>query len=331
LDRLPGKASADALLALYDMAEFADLPGGDLIEGPAPDAATQGRIVTSAVEFVANATHKMPDLFATRQLARWEDLHVVRGAAGPLVAKVKPLAMVDESTGTVHFRDGREVVETARKTPRPKPAALGLDTWGTFGPILEIVMADVLKAKMGWGHWERGPSGRLAVFRYAVPEDASHYDVHFCCYLADNGMMSSYAATVGYHGELAIDVETGAVLRLVLKADFKKDPLLEIEPAQVGQRAKPVLRSDVLVEYGGVDIGGKQYICPTRMVSVMTSWTLGGQGPLKELPSKAEGAKAAKKALALMEFSRVNAINEAVFRDYHVFRSEMRIVEGMEQ
>jgi hypothetical protein len=42
--------------------------------------------------------------------------------------------------------------------------------------------------------------------------------------------------------------------------------------------------------------------------------------------SKADGAKAAKKALALMEFSRVNAINEALFRDYHVFRSEIRIV-----
>jgi hypothetical protein len=63
-----------------------------------------------------------------------------------------------------------------------------------------------------------------------------------------------------------------------------------------------------------------------RSVSVMTTWTLGAQGPLKKPLSKAEGLKAAKEALALMEFSRVNAVNEAVFRDYHVFRSEVRMV-----
>jgi hypothetical protein len=58
----------------------------------------------------------------------------------------------------------------------------------------------------------------------------------------------------------------------------------------------------------------------------MTTWTLGSKGPTKRPMSRAEGSRAAKKALALMEFSRVNAINEAVFREYHVFLSDIRIV-----
>ena len=319
-DRLPGKASMDALLALYDMAEFEQLPLSDVAEGAAPDSAAQGKMVTSAVEFVAGVMHKMPDLFATRELSRFEDLRVVRGNAPPVLAQAKPPAKVDQSRAMVHFREGREVVETAAKGERAKFPGMGLDTWGTFGPMLEIVMADVLKAKIGWSHWERGPSGRLAVFRYDVPEDVSHYEVRFCCYLAENGLMSDFNAKPGYHGELAIDPDTGAVVRLVLR-DLRLDPLFHVE-----EKTSPLLRSEVLVEYGPVEIAGKQYVCPTRMISVMTSWTLGGQGLLKQHVSNSEGAREAKKALALMEFSRVNAINEALFRDYHVFRAEMRIV-----
>ena len=334
-DQLQGKALAGgALLALYDLSAFADLPPADLADGAAPDAGEQGKMVTRAVEFVAGVTHKMPDLFATRDLARFEDLHVVRAVPELSTTEVKPLALVDQSTGSVHFREGREVVETGATVPHAAPRPMGLDTWGTFGPILEIVMADMLQAKIGWGHWEHGPTGRLAVFRYAVPQAASHYDVRFCCYWGQDGLPSSFSARPGYHGELAIDPGSGAILRLVLKADLRPDVAAHVEPdpaahvepdpaAHGEQEKSPLLRSDVLVEYGAVDIGGKQYVCPTRSVSVMTSWTLGSQGPIKQW---VEDKKAAKKALALMEFSRVNAINEAVFRDYHVFRTEMRIV-----
>lgn len=327
----PGKASSEALLALYDLSDFADLPPADLPPGDPPDSKQQGKIISSAVQFVAQVTHKMPDLFATRGLTRFEDLQVVRGAQQPLSAEVKPFALVDQSTGTVHFRDGQEVVENDAKNARRKALQPGLDTWGTFGPILEIVMTDVLNSKLGWSHWEHGPSGSLAVFRYAVPENVSHYNVRFCCYLADDGLPSSFAAKPGYHGELAIDPNSGAILRLVLKADFRTDPAqsdsAQSDAAQPDAAQKsPLLRNDVLVEYGSVDIAGKPYMCPQRTVSVMTTWTLGGQGPIKQAMSKAEGARAAKKALALMEFSRANAINEARFRDYHVFRSEIRIV-----
>ena len=317
----PGRASAEALLALYDLSAFADLPQSDRAPGNPPDPKRQGQIISSAVQFVAGATHKMPDLFATREMARFEDLQVVRGTQQQLSAETKPLVLVDRSSGTVHFREGQEVVEAATKGTHPRSPTLGLNTWGTFGPILEFVMTDALHAKVGWSHWEHGPSGPLAVFHYSVPQEISHYDVRFCCYLADDGLPSSFSARPAYHGELAINPDTGAIMRLVLKADLRPDA------AQPGTAEKsPLLRNDVLVEYGAIDIAGKQYICPNRFVSVMTTWTLGSQGPIKRPMSKAEGARAAKKALALLEFSRVNAINEAAFHDYHVFRSEIRIV-----
>jgi hypothetical protein len=243
----PGKAAREALLAFYDLSAFVDLPQADLAPGNPPNSQQQGQIIKSAVQFVASVTHKMPDLFATRELARFEDLQVVRGTQHPLPAEIKPLVMVDQSLGTVHFRDGREVVDNESKTAREKFPAPGLDTWGTFGPILELVMTDVLNSRIGWSHWERGPSGPLAVFRYAVPEAASHYDVRFCCYLANDGLPSSFAVKPGYHGELAIDPKSGAILRLVLKADLRPDASQTNAPEK-----SPLLRNDVLVEYGAV-------------------------------------------------------------------------------
>lgn len=318
---LPDKASSDALLALCNLAEFEHLPAADLAEGVIPDASTQGKILIKAADFVARVMHKMPDLFAARQLVRFEDLRVERGVPQPMLVETKPLAVVDQSIGTVHFREGKEVIDAETKSAGQKPFLLGLDSKGTFGPILEIVTTDSLKAKIGWSHWERGPAGRLAVFRYAVPQDLSHINVRYCCYLGEDGLPLSYEAKPSYHGELAIDPQTGAVLRLVIKAEVRPNAAAHTE-----QEVSPLLRADVLEEYGPVEIAGKQYITPQRAVTVMTSWTLGGQGPLSKPMSKREGAKAAKKALELMEFSRVNAINEAVFRDYHVFRSEVRVV-----
>lgn len=316
---LPGKSSATALATLRDLAEFEDPSPGDIPAAKPIDAKAQGAILHSAVDFVADVVRKLPDLFATRQLDRYEDLFAARGIVNPEVAVNKPFALIDESTGSVKVRSDREVVETATKT-YPK-AAQGLDTWGGFGPMLETVMADILRGKIGWSRWETGPTGTVAVFRYAVPEPVAHYDVRFCCYMGQDGVPGQYSATPGYHGEIAIDPRTGAVLRLVIRTDLEG----EASPFDNGVPA-PLKRSDVVIEYGPVTIGGQQYICPMRMVSVMTFWTLGLNGPLKKFVAPDVSRRNAEKAMRELEHSRVTAINEASFSDYHVFRTEMRIV-----
>jgi hypothetical protein len=63
-----------------------------------------------------------------------------------------------------------------------------------------------------------------------------------------------------FHGEFTIDPKSGAVLRLTVEADL--EPRL------------PLDRSDVMVEYGPVVIGGETYICPTRSVSISRQRTV---------------------------------------------------------
>jgi hypothetical protein len=140
-----------------------------------------------------------------------------------------------------------------------------------------------------------------AVFRFSVPQEQSHYDV---AYQSPPGRESIYDLNrpTAYHGEIAIDASTGTIFRLALVADI--DPGLS------------VTRADIMVEYGPVEIGSKTYTCPVRSVSfsegrtVMVVRTLIGMGDALGPP--------------------ITRLNDVSFADYHIFRTEMRILTGDE-
>jgi hypothetical protein len=166
-------------------------------------------------------------------------------------------------------------------------AGLTLITQGTFGPVLSTVITDNLRSAMQWRGWEKGPNGAMAVLQFHVPQKESHYGVSFPM----AGLPG--ARRTGYHGEIGIDPDTGTILRLVLQSD----PVL-------GFRA--VEHADIMLEYGTVVIGGKAYTCPVRGVSI-------SRGGYQQM-----GIVGRNRSFILLD--------DVVFTDYHVFRSEMRIL-----
>ena len=82
----------------------------------------------------------------------------------------------------------------------------------------------------------------------------SLYPIRGCCLPGGDGT-NGFEVLSGYHGEIAIDPSSGAILRLEVEAD-------------VGAFA-PVARSGIMVAYVPVEIGGKTFICPVRSVSIM--------------------------------------------------------------
>jgi hypothetical protein len=122
-------------------------------------------------------------------------------------------------------------------------------------------------------------------------------ETRFCC-LAEADGTGPYAPISAYHGEITIDPKTGAVFRVTAQADFPP--------------RSPMLRSDLMVEYGPIVIGGQTYICPARSVAISRSRT--------------------EKLLHVwnMDFSVYGpfetTINDVTFSDYHLFRSESRIL-----
>ena len=288
-EELPGTRSRQILVSLADESAFLDPPAVEIPPGATPDLATQRQIMAKAVDYAGRTLRKLPNFFATRNTVFYEDSPMGRRPDSTLIPE-EPLHPVNRFSDTVLYRDGAEVVDSGKvKRRRYDPVARALITRGVFGPLLGIALVDASHGSLSWSHWEQGAAGRWAVFRYRVPKEKSHYEVSFCCLLDDWRVDLAFRKLSGYHGEISIDPEDGSILRLTVVAD--------LEPKD------PIARSNILVEYGPVEIGGRSYICPVKSVSI---WV-------------APEANAS---------SLQTLLNDVVFADYHLFRSESRILVG---
>jgi VWFA-related protein len=289
---MPGENSRQALIAMADAAEFMTLPAAEIPATPPPVPSAQRQIMGLVVNYVTKSTHQLPNFFATRDTSRFED-------NAHLTAANLPLHLVTRSSRQVFYRDGKEMVITdAGKTKTAGLDAQGLVSWGEFGPILGTVLLDAAQSKLAWSHWEQGASGSEAVFSYQVPSQKSHYSVRFCCVMETSGdAQPPFNGLAGYHGEMAVNPENGAILRLTLEADFPLE--------------SPLIRAAIMVEYGNVDIGGKTFTCPIRSVAIsrvkVSHNSMGAQSVLIQDPLK-------------------TYLNDVAFGQFHRLGSEARIL-----
>ncbi len=316
---LPGEKSQQALVALADSSAFLDPPAEEIPANPRPDSSALRQMLVSVVNYVNTSVRQLPNFIAARDMTRFEDRpqEDIQGSVGMTTLIYLPLHVVGRSNVLVTYRDGHEVVEKdAAKGSKREPQQNGLSTEGVFGPILTTVVGDALKGKITWSRWEDGANGTEAVFHYVVPMEKSHYSVGFCCVSGgvttethesadwlsfqtpESGDWHSFAEVTAYHGEIAFDPTNGAILRITLEADMP--------PNEV------VTENGMMVEYGAVEIGGKNYICPLRSVSVLLAHAT--QPPTgTHSPESYKGP--AKKFL-----------NDTVFEQYRRFGSETRIL-----
>jgi hypothetical protein len=181
-----------------------------------------------------------------------------------------PIRYTSGDTTQVTFRNGAE------QTPAPSKAK-----WGENGmiallgqpPVLNTVLEEAEQAgKINWLRWEMVNGHQLAVFSYAVDKKKSRYAVNYCCFpessqegdLALRGQQTpggpgnylisrnwkEWKATVGYHGEIFVDPNTGVVVRLITRADLKGGDPVRVEIQRI--------------DYGEQTVGGKTITVPVR-------------------------------------------------------------------
>jgi len=202
----------------------------------------------------------------------------------------KALRATGAYSTTVTYHDGREVPEAdAAKGKKDDSPALGLTTSGEFGPVLDVVMGDATRSEVVWLRWEQGASEPVGVFRYAVPEDQSNYAVRI-----PNGTKIEELHPA-YHGEIAIDPATGAILRLSVVAGLPP-------PHETMQTA-------IVVEFAPLTIGDRSYICPVKGVAFSKTPVPSASVPAGDSPGPMQ-----------------TQLNDVAFTHYHVFGSEARIV-----
>jgi hypothetical protein len=283
--------------SLADASAFLELPAADMPANATPDLIEQRHMIGLALDYVDKTVPKLPNFFATRSTARYEDELEIPEPVGRTIPSGQPWHPTSNYSATVLYRNGKEVVDEPAKAEKLKEEDKGLVTRGVFGPILSTVMGDAARIGMTWSHWEEGAAGPMAVYRYAVRQADSHYQVAYLGLSSNDGDDTAHPYS-GYQGEIAIDPATGTILRMTLQG--------EPEPGQ------SILRGDIMVEYGPVEIGGRIYTCPVRSVSISELWA----------------------ELVRMDFTYgtrsfrayKSMLNDVVFKDYHLFRAEMRLL-----
>ena len=96
-------------------------------------------------------------------------------------------------------------------------------------------------------------------------------------------------------------------MRIVINADLDEERDPDV----------PLIRSQVMVEYGPVELGGKTYICPQRSVEISRGRS---ERELHEWGM----------VFSLYGYFET-MINDVIFGGYHKFGSEARILPGFEE
>jgi hypothetical protein len=294
-----GKKARQALIALADASAFSPPAPAEIPADAPPDLVVQRRMISLAADYLNDTIAKLPDFIARRTTVRYEETPEFHD--GNTRIGYRPLHVADVSRAAVVYRHGHEVVDSGTATPKKQNAEdRYLITYGTFGPLLGAAKeAFALPDSLTWSRWERGVGGTHAVFRYVIPQPKSHYQVGGCC-LPDGDGMTAFQRLTGFHGEIAIDPVTGVLFRLELQADLKS--------------TTPLVRSDIMIEYGSVQIEGRTCTCPVRSVSIMRARSVTVLTNLDE-SFRSYGPYA-------------TTLNDISFDDYHMFQAKARMLNG---
>jgi len=294
-----GKKAGQALIAVADASAFLNPPASEILPDSPPDENTQMHIISSVVDYLHSTMSRLPNYYATRVVDRYEE--TPQYDEGSIHVQAESLHMVHTSKSTVLYHNGSEVVSSGGKDRERNGNDHYLITYGTFGPLLTAVSdAMTVPGGLTWSRWEKSTYGaQRAVFEYQVPAQKSRYQAGGCC-LPDSNGTTGFVKRTGYHGEVAVDPASGAILRLQIEADL--------------QGFVPLDRSEIMIAYGPVDIGGKTYICPLRSVSLWRA---------RSVPTLSEWDESFR---TWGPYATI--LNDITFDHYHMFRAESRLLPG---
>jgi hypothetical protein len=109
-----------------------------------------------------------------------------------------------------------------------------------------------------------------------------------------------------YHGEIGIDPATGSIQSISM-----------VSANRFGSAAS------IQLEYGAVEIGGSSYICPVRSVALSRTQSIEVTGQQR---FRGMGSTISSQSTEGLTDKLITRLNDVLFTDYHVFRSESRIL-----
>ena len=314
-----GSQAALALQLLADQAAFLGPPASEIPSTAAPDDAAQQRMIEAARSYVAQTLPQLPNLFAIRATNRYDDSpYEVKKGSWPVRSG---LHLVSTSSREISIFDERTNQSKNASSVNWQEQS-GLLSGGEFGSTLSMILGDTVNGKVAWSHWEQIATGQVAVFHYSVPSSASHFEVINSLQRqtplegtatpsigsrrvssietrpsVGGSNTSTFLSKPGYHGSLWVDPVTGAILRVTIDADTKGSGQFK--------------RAAIMVQYGPLQIGESEFICPVRSLALFIAVNGANLDPLTRMPGDAP----------------TQWLNESLFTGYHRFAATTRIVK----
>jgi hypothetical protein len=278
---------------MADRSALLDLPAAERLHQRAPDSAGQAKMLAESRSYATRELAHLPDFIATETTTRFDTSPIALKYYGS-ESDSAGFHRLGDDRHLITFRDGREIIDDSR-TPQdlrqssPNQKGGALRSRGEFGAEAAVVLMDLQKGSATFDHWEQTMGGLAAVYHYSVPREASHYDVTNQC--KDR---VTFHDTPAYRGELAVDPESGAILRITLET--------ESNPGD------PVSHVASVVEYGPVILGNRRSICPLRSLTFM----------VQEIDGCTRRKQKLEKPVAM--------INQTIFSNYRRFGSSVRLI-----
>lgn len=277
---VPGQLTTEQLYILEVRSAVLPPPADDLPKDPAPDATAQKAILDKAADYAAKTYGQLPSLKATKTVRRFQDTATPgqqsygAHSSAAVGGSVSPIRYAASSQNEVLLHNGVE----------QNPMANDKTKWGDNGmlalmapePSLTTVMQEAQAAgKLTWLRWDSLNGHKVAVFSFSVDKKKSHTALDYCCFpeTSQQGPMSlrgtaaggesgnyqtgadwkHWKSTVGYHGEIFVQPDTGVIDRLITEADLKS--------------GDPVKAENRRVDYGEQKVGDKTVMVPVRTLT----------------------------------------------------------------
>ncbi len=256
----PGPLTSEQICVLEARSSILAPPSSDLPDLPAPDAATQKNILDKAFGVAAKIDRQIPGISASKTVAhyghvnefnRWGDRGGVKeGGIVKDEGDRSVLTRTSKYMENIEIDKGIEKVTGSSADPRLRHVS----PWPEEGakPALSLIMSKALESgNIHWLRWETINGTKIAVFSLVINKKNAPYTVDYCCFLSTNSLeveWKPFKKTVGLHGELFIDPDTGIPLRIVLQAELSPTDYVE--------------QDDTRVDYGTTAVDGKTYVVP---------------------------------------------------------------------
>jgi hypothetical protein len=183
------------------------IAAGAWAQGLAPD---QAELLATARRAAVEYSKSLPDFLCTQIVRRSEDVTGANRWIG-----VDALTIKVSYSGHEHYE---LLLRNGRHAEGDLKSVGGAISAGEFGTRLLDIFARESAAEFGWKGWGRVRKQRAAVFTYRVDREHSRNQVTY-----GDRLQNARTIIAAFHGEISVDPESGATLRVTLVAEMPPD------------------------------------------------------------------------------------------------------------